>query len=152
MTKTVVSNPYSVKNIKTFTGREGHGFECSLYRDGKSIGKVVDVANGGSINFYLNKEEIERLDKYCSANLGQETFSDGISVDVDKDMFVCRLVDELMNMKQYKRWCKKQTVFCIDGDQEGKFRTINKIFDDKVKAYLVKTYPDCGLRIINEEI
>jgi len=136
MTKTVVSNPYSVKNIKTFTGREGHGFECSLYRDGKSIGKVVDVANGGSINFYLDKEEIERLDKYCS----------------DKDIFLCRLIDELMNMKQYKRWCKKQTVFCIDGDQEGKFRTINKIFDDKVKAYLVKTYPDCGLRIINEEI
>ena len=136
MTKTVVSNPYSVKNIKTFTGREGHGFESSLYRDGKSIGKVVDVANGGSINFYLDKEEIERLDKYCS----------------DKDIFLCRLIDELMNMKQYKRWCKKQTVFCIDGDQEGKFRTINKIFDDKVKAYLVKTYPDCGLRIINEEI
>ena len=29
---------YTVKNVKNFQGREGDGFECSLYKDGKRIG------------------------------------------------------------------------------------------------------------------
>jgi hypothetical protein len=37
----------TVKNVKTFTGREGIGFNCDLYLDGKQIAQVLNDAGGG---------------------------------------------------------------------------------------------------------
>lgn len=40
---------YTVKGIKTFVGMEGHGYNASLYRDGKLVAFVIDDASGGSL-------------------------------------------------------------------------------------------------------
>ena len=152
--ETKIENPYAVKNVKSFMGREGGGYECSLYKNGKRIGTVTDTAGGGMVDFYLNKGEKEILDAHCLTlpKWGSE-FGDGKNeYDTDCDIFLSQLVRKFDEQKQYKKWCKKQTVFSIDGDKDGHFRTINKVFDANVKAHLVKKYPDCGLRIINEEI
>ena len=48
---------YTVKNVKSFQGLEGQGFECSLYKDGKKIGTCTDTASGGEIDYYIDEEE-----------------------------------------------------------------------------------------------
>ena len=53
---------YEVKNVKTFTGREGQGFECTLYRNGKSVAKVVNTADGGEIDIYWNDTKAGRVE------------------------------------------------------------------------------------------
>jgi hypothetical protein len=40
---------YELKNIKTFLGREGHGLNAVICRDGKPVAFVLDDANGGMI-------------------------------------------------------------------------------------------------------
>lgn len=40
-----------VKNVKSFVGMEGHGFNCSLYIDGKKVAFVIDEANGGEFHY-----------------------------------------------------------------------------------------------------
>jgi hypothetical protein len=42
---------YEVKNVKDFIGLEGHGFACTVYKDGKKIGEAVDTAGGGPVDF-----------------------------------------------------------------------------------------------------
>lgn len=40
---------YAVKGIKTFVGMEGHGYNATLYRDGKPVAFVIDDASGGPL-------------------------------------------------------------------------------------------------------
>ena len=42
---------YSVRNVKQFRGREGHGFNATLYRDNVKVALVMDAANGGEYRF-----------------------------------------------------------------------------------------------------
>lgn len=41
---------YAVKGVKTFRGREGEGYNATLYRDGKKVAFVTDDASGGQLD------------------------------------------------------------------------------------------------------
>ena len=45
---------YEVKNVKSFRGMEGYGFECSLYKAGK---RIVDIPSESSGDFTPEREE-----------------------------------------------------------------------------------------------
>ena len=57
---------YTVKNVKSFMGREGYGYSCSLYKDGKNIGTVTDTADGGEADpqFKHLEERVKELRDY----------------------------------------------------------------------------------------
>lgn len=42
---------YEVRGIKTFVGMEGHGYNATLYRDGKAVCFIIDDASGGPVTF-----------------------------------------------------------------------------------------------------
>ena len=44
-------NGITLKNLKTFDGKEGEGFSASIYLDNKKIGTVVDSAYGGCYDY-----------------------------------------------------------------------------------------------------
>jgi len=142
---------YTVKSIKNFQGREGTGYSCSLYLDGKKIGTVTDTAGGGETDFYLDNGEKEKLDAYCKT-LPVKKFSENMTIPTDCDWFVSDLVDEYEKQKKYRKWCKKETVFRIDGDKKGSYRVINKPYSDDIKKALEKNYAGKGLVIVNELI
>jgi hypothetical protein len=51
MSRTVENfGEYSVKNVKSFTGREGYGFNANLYRGRKKIAFCRDMAHGGEVD------------------------------------------------------------------------------------------------------
>ena len=74
------------------------------------------------------------------------------------DQIVGKLLDRDEIETQIKRWCKKGTYFCLNGDKPGEWRKValkgGKLatFDAQVKAYLVKTYGDKLECIANEDI
>jgi hypothetical protein len=141
---------YAVKNVTSFQGREGIGFEASVYLDGKKIGKVTDTANGGEIDFYLNAGEREKLDKFCltlpkwGSEFGDEEYN------TDADIYISNIVNEFELNKKLKRWCRTKTVFKLASYKDGEYSTIKAKFDGKVKAYLLGKYSKKGLVIMNE--
>jgi hypothetical protein len=113
---------YTVKGIKTFQGREGIGYECSLYRDHKRIGKVVNVANGGESSFYLDDREKEILDTYCKTlppiDSGRNLLP---PLEVDAGLYIEELVNDVANKKWVKEQCKKNILFKVP---EKEWRTM----------------------------
>jgi hypothetical protein len=72
---------YSVRNVKTFTGMEGPGFNATLCRDGKPVAMVIDDASGGCFDFqWLVPGEAAHLEAICKQMPPSEF--DGMSVPV----------------------------------------------------------------------
>ena len=143
---------YSVKAVKSFQGREGYGFECTLYLDGKKIGTVTDTAGGGMVDFYLDKGEEKKLDDFCLTlpKWGSE-FGDGKKeYDTDKDIYVTELVNRFEQDKKWKRACKKQTIFIVEGMEKGKFYTQKTPFNELTKASIIKEFKGKKVEFINE--
>lgn len=144
---------YSVKNVKTFQGREGYGFECSLYKDGKRVGTITNTADGGMVDFYLNQGEKEILDAHCKTlPKRKHYFEEGKMEEIDAELFISRLVDDFETNKEKKRWCKKQIVFCLKGDKEGSFRTIKGLYTAKIGEAIRTKYGEKVEEIVNETI
>ena len=159
---------YSVKNVKSFQGREGNGYECTLYLDGKKIGTVTDVADGGGYaQFYISRKDIEKLDAHCkslpriyygdneqSTSLTKEQYEefwkDG--QEITKDTFLSSLVDKWENDKRMKRICRTKTAFTYDGVKKSSFMTINSKFSEAIKFQLEVKYKGKNLIIYNETI
>ena len=111
---------YTVKNIKTFVGMEGHGFNASLYRDGIKVAFVVDDASGGMVDFQwddytdpTHKEE-HLLEAHCQA-LPEVEVLKGHTMKQDPELFVSRLVEDFNLRKRLKTSLKKKTIFLHNG-------------------------------------
>lgn len=53
---------YTLKSVKTFIGREGHGFNAVLCRDGKPVADVRDDASGGPVDFHWRDYAAPRVE------------------------------------------------------------------------------------------
>jgi hypothetical protein len=168
--KQCLVDDYAVKAVKSFTGREGYGFECSLYREGKKVGTVTDTASGGQIDFYLNKGEEEILDKHC-ASLPKEQWSEDSGLtkaqwdeywkggkEIDKDGFVTSLVTKWEERKQFKTICRTKTVVKVvpNNSMEKTQHYTYKIKFDQISVQLrekiIAEYPNATVSFVNEEI
>ncbi|MEW5833362.1 MAG: hypothetical protein AB1763_11060 [Campylobacterota bacterium] len=130
-----MTSKYTLKNVKTFSGMEGRGFNASLYRDGKKVAEVRDDATGGPLRFdwadalqpkvvidafdyagnpirFNGSEEEKRLHDFCNALPQRE--SNGRTLRVDPDWYVSELVDTADLMKRVKRHMKTKVVI-IEG-------------------------------------
>ena len=47
----LLRNKYAISNLKTFNGREGVGYSCTLLKGCKCIAECIDDARGGGINY-----------------------------------------------------------------------------------------------------
>lgn len=145
---------YTVKGLKTFAAHDGDGFEVTLYREGRRIGTVTDDGWGGGYIYHLEPGEEKALQAYATT-LPIHEFGDGHSVDYDGDMVVWDLVEVLLDAQDAKKFIsalvrksKTNTVFVLDDEnpEEG-YRYVKAPWDEKVEAYLRKTYTDKGQRV-----
>jgi len=128
---------YSLKNVKTFRGMEGQGFNATLYRDGQRIGTVDDAGQGGCLDFHFSDHshpfgpqahgEGAKLRDYCEALPEQpaETIEGMWHVEArpeTPDSFICDLFDAFMRERDLTRLLKK-IVMKVPGDAVGEFRT-----------------------------
>ena len=147
---------YTVKNVKTFQGREGNGFDCSLYCDGKKIGKAVDTADGGPFQFYLDAGHEGLLDAYCETlpflPWGFEAKNlDPRGMSQDKDIFVGELVETFLQNRDMKTRCRTHIVFTLKSDENpNNIWTIKGKYSINNRDHLMHKYGDDLKEIINE--
>ena len=153
---------YSVKAVKTFHGHDGKGWECKLYRDGKSIALVVEDGWGGGLQFHWNDHgetrvecrkrnyddslitykatpEQAKLETCVLAQPQQDSpFSDDNSkMFINVDIFVSDMVNDVLVTKDVKKMLKKVAIF-----DEGKVYTYNVApSHSKIRTEIAKKYP-----------
>ncbi len=144
---------YSVKNIKTFQGHEWNGFECSLYKNGKNIGKVVETGSGGETNFYLNEGEEDILNTHCkSLPKYERSWTKGKMVETTSDLFIAELVDKFEMDKKKKKLCKTKILFRLKGDKKRNYRSFKGLYTPEIKKSLYMEHGDKIEEIVNETI
>jgi hypothetical protein len=129
---------YSVRNIKMFNGMEGRGFSATLCRGGRAIASVLDEALGADFRWdWKSDTEAAVLTELC-AQAPPENF-EGMTIALDMDMLVSRLVDVYENKKRLERIAKKKTLFRLKGDAPDEWRTLN-IVGPRATQYLATKY------------
>lgn len=160
---------YEVKGVKSWTGRDGYGYECNLYRDGKKVARVLNEGNGGQTMFYWADTEAPKVEvthdfygKEVTRKVSPEEAAllehvkgmtyefYGETYDHSDETFVGGLVDEYEEAKQFKRWCRKSVVFRLKGDKEGAWRTMKAKYDERAVKFLKDKYGDKIEEILNE--
>jgi hypothetical protein len=130
-----MSNEWHVKNVKTFVGMEGGGFNCTLYHGKKKVALVIDDASGGPLMFHWEDQAArQQFDAYCltlpkwGAEYGETELH-----SATPDTAICQMVDEYENDRRFRRHCKTKILFKqpTDGLGEGQWRTLKGAFTAK---------------------
>jgi hypothetical protein len=134
---------YTLKAIKTFTGREGYGFNANLYKGGKKIGMVRDMADGGCYHYDLPKDDIRVLQDdisdlgEVSVKLGEYSFNEKLS---ELDTFVSHLLGDIEQDKQLRKLVKKNKIVLIgkelNDDGFPKVWTLDGVLTPQTKSAL----------------
>jgi hypothetical protein len=155
---------FSVKNIKSFNGREGVGYSATLYLDGKKFAEILDDANGGevdvhcfdvdapkvSINTYIGKDGVQHtwnvtpnyalLHNYVKTlPKWKSSFCDEM-YDMEVGLFVEELVNKILDEKKLAKAKKKGICFKLTTDNKNTYRTINTHDMEVAVAYLNKQF------------
>ena len=146
---------YSVKVLRTFTGREGVGCNATLYKDGKKVGTIDDMADGGGVYADFDGDAPrDAFDAHLkSLPAEKRSWSEDVNVSLTEDMFLNALIEEALKAREAKKMLKmlaKKTVFVLKGDDKGSYRVMNVPFDERVKAAVVKAHGDRLEVIFNE--
>ena len=98
---------WTVDNVKTFRGRDGHGFNARLLRDGVPVAYVIDAADGGPFRFEwygTDKVGVPGVGRVTTAHrdlldecAGKTVTIGEFTLDMDPDLFVDQLVAERIN-------------------------------------------------------
>ena len=129
---------YSVRNVKTFTGMEGPGFNATLCRDGRPVASVLDEAQGASLRFDWKSDAEETALRTLCSKVPPQDF-EGISIAYDIDQLLFRLLNDHENDKRLKRRAKTKTLFRIKGDAPDEWRMLN-VVGPKATQYLATKY------------
>lgn len=139
---------FTIKGLKTWTSREGGGYQFNLYRDGKKFAFVHQDGNGGPTEFQFADEEHPNsrgefrveFKQYC-ASLPYWTGHDGKPRPKDMDMAVAEMLDEHETQKQMARLRKKGILFRLSSDSPETIRTIGTLDLITAQKYLDQKHP-----------
>ena len=136
---------YTVKNVKSFTGREGYGYSCSLYKDGKRIGTVTDTADGRPADLYLNSMELEHELREYVNSLPSFKFQD-MDIPQSIETFLDSLIDEYQQAKQIAKLTRNNWVYRFKGKESGVLSFFSKNLD---KALIEQKFADQIIECLN---
>jgi hypothetical protein len=128
----------TVNAVKTFIGREGHGYNCNVFVDGAKVAFARDSASGGESDYdYVGKDQ-ETRQANCSLlvkaikeypPLRIEDDKDGFTAIYDKDgnwyqgidSIIGGLVDGFLYNKKLKAKLKKSVCFTDSTSDNGSY-------------------------------
>tara|TARA_R110000824_G_scaffold201667_1_gene385731 strand:- start:6134 stop:6691 length:558 start_codon:yes stop_codon:yes gene_type:complete len=151
---------YTVKNVKSFMGREGYGFNCSLYRDGKKVGSCIDDAGGGGMypidwDMKIDRKHEQTLFDAHIKSLPAVASSFGkkdMTLTIDEGWFVTELVNKWeqgKEVRKVKRKCAQKTLYRTLDQNDGSYFVSNILFSPEVGRKLRAKYGD-KIEIFNE--
>lgn len=151
-----------IKSLKTMQGREGVAYTCTLHVDGKKAAFVRDEGNGGCLwidwtptrkagGSIFDSPVKDRLEAHCAEKAPLETEFGPLSWNLD--LLIGEAVEDEIERRALKRWCRTKVVFRLEGDARGEYRTIKMKFagnEDRVRAMLAQDFGDRVAEIVNE--
>jgi hypothetical protein len=141
---------YTVKNVKSFRGREGIGFSCSLYKEDAKIAYVMNAANGAEHHYEFDQgQEKKAFMEYCKSLPPMQTPYGPLAMS--PDMVVSRMVDEYEQTRQLRSWCKKYWV--VRGKHhEGRRRCVYSTFEKALmdRCSIEQLFGDNLIEIVND--
>lgn len=116
------SPTYSVKGITTFVGMEGHGYNATLYRDGKAVAFAIDDASGGplSVEWKVSSEEQLMAEHVAKMPLRECDWADPSTgrpalLAVASDLFIEELVNDALLLRDVAKMTRGKVAFIKDG-------------------------------------
>lgn len=113
---------YTVKNVKTFRGHDGNGFNATLYENGKRVALVDDDGWGGGYNYqWLDPSAEQRLNDFAAASAPVEVNSGGGNIHSfipTADCIVGKQVDLYLTLNDMKKKMKRKIYFNYPGSYE----------------------------------
>jgi hypothetical protein len=163
---------YTVRKVKKFMGREGHGFNAELVRDGVPVAFVLNNADGDCHRFdWYDKSGRETIDvsdypheaqRLASVFPGEAALRGhilgrtmtilGEEHRLTPDMFVAELIDNHEFTLVMRRRCKKSTCYRLKGQKPGEYKAMAVVYSAETGAALRKRYGDELEKIYNEEV
>lgn len=125
-----MASEYKVKNVKSFRGMEGDGFNANLYLGSKKVAFVMDSAFGGDYTYeWVSKEDetvfgafLLTLPLVDMSEFGPEFEP----FNVTPDIFMGELVGKFEEEREKRGWCRKSIVYRLKGDAIGRWRLVAK--------------------------
>lgn len=176
-TATPTTRQYSrltVKNLRSCEGNEGYAYSATLYLDGKKVGQVRNDGNGGMtfVDFFKrvrgkverDREAEAKVLAYVAEQPDVDMGPDPKAEDYpnpakrwmmkpDLEWVASQVVEQALEEKEQRGWCRSKVVFRLKGDRDGEWRTIKaswKTQGPQVRAHLAKKYGDKIEEILNE--
>jgi len=147
---------YSVKNVKSFMGREGLGFNANLYRGKKKIAFCFDDARGGEVDIDWvggwKGEEATLLEQHIATlPKVQSSYSD-MELTIDQGWFVSELVtkwEQEKDLRKMKKQCMTKILFRTPKHKLGQYVIMSATFNGETKAKIQAKYGN-DVEIFNE--
>ena len=143
---------YEVRGVKSFMGREGYGFNATMYRGGKKIAFVMDSANGGMYDWdWVDRKEETILEMNVATLPKVPSGYEGIGeLTIDMDWFISELVEDFENDRDFRTKCKSKTLFILYSHQNGEYIIHSAPYTASVKTRIEAEYGKDLKEIINE--
>jgi len=143
--KKIIKSGWEVKNVKTFLGREGQGFNATIYRNGKKVGFAIDDASGGMVDLDFNTVEDERDFFKFAGTIHEPWEYDDKGITYTGDL----LAGALVEIKEDMQRCKKHMVIRL-ASAPHEIMIFNGKYAPDLLAYAQKKYGEDLLEIVNE--
>lgn len=150
-----------IKNVKTFQGVEGYGYNLTLYLNGKRVAFVIDEGCGGTPHYqWEGKERAEKNANEQAVNAYIDTLPPEKCPDdaedwektlydengyrkLDIDDVISKKVDDYETAKQLQRQKKKYVLFTVPGMKpDTYYKTEHKGDIEGAKAAVLKRHPE----------
>jgi len=148
----------TVNAVKTFIGREGHGYNCNVFVDGKKVAFARDDASGGMADYdYVGKTHETRqancsllakaIKEYPPLRIEDDT--DGFTAIYDKDgncyqgmdIIISGEVDSFLINRKRKSQLRTKVLYKDDTCKDGEYFTIpHEGNAEKCRAYILAKY------------
>jgi hypothetical protein len=155
---------YALTKVKTFRGRDGHGLNATLTRDGKPVAFILDEGCGGMVDFdWADQKHGESAEEamfkgFIAQVVPPDPEDKGSTLDprtleqFAMESWVNAEVDRMSNDKRFRKMCKTKTLFQVGAEIGGEsFNVIKGPCLPHIREYLEKKYKGQKLRILNDE-
>ena len=150
------------KNIKTFRGREGEGFNATLYFDGVRACLVDNDAGGGQFRYEWlsgkqNEEKaLQARTKVEFLKAHKDETEETLKVKGEShwldwmDVVVATIVMDTVELASLRRKAAKNALYITPGMKSGMYMVCKTPFSPAVKEEILKRKPDA--KFLNENL
>jgi hypothetical protein len=135
--------------------RETNAFAADVWIDGELAATAHNDGGGGQTFMHFHSPELEAAAEQWARSLPPEPSQFGpvpMNLPFYIDLLLEKHLREKHELAQYRRWCKKETVFRLKDDKPGEWRTIRAPFTLNIAAQLRKKHGVALAEILNERL